>query len=361
MRTAFSIGVSMDLSFQESVTSESCNLSAQQSRESCNAAYKSTLYHRQTMNTEIGNRIDRLIRAAIAGANQSILARFVGVSPQAVQQWVAGATAPRGKNLTKVADFFELSPAVIQFGASASDLHELERRRRSLVALRGEVMVEHGITNPLGVSPDNPSAPAELREVQAEIEKIGRILEALSLSSDTQNEFSGAESLSSPKGDKNMPNLATVSRLKARDEWETISQFDTGGSMGAGLVLRDQPGVIHGWQVNREWLEKNARNNTGAQNLCIVTGFGDSMRPMFNPGDPLLVDTGVKTVEADGIFFFRIGNDGFIKRLQRIPGEDGMTLWAISQNKDYKDFPITERMDFEVLGKVIRVWCGTDF
>lgn len=179
-------------------------------------------------------------------------------------------------------------------------------------------------------------------------------------SSDTQNALIGAEFPASQKGGK-MPKLATVSRLNVRDDQETIPQYETGGAMGSGLALPDQPGLIYGWQVNREWLTKNASNNTGVKNLCIVTGFGDSMRPMFNPGDPLMVDSGVKTVEADGIYFFRIGNDGFIKRLQRIPGDAGMVLWAISQNKDYKDFQITAQMDFEVLGKVIRVWCGTDF
>ena len=54
--------------------------------------------------------------------------------------------------------------------------------------------------------------------------------------------------------------------------------------MGNGLELRDQPGVIQSW-VSPEWLQ-NVRGFSSPKNLCIVTGFGDSMRPMFNPGDP---------------------------------------------------------------------------
>lgn len=138
-----------------------------------------------------------------------------------------------------------------------------------------------------------------------------------------------------------------------------ISQYDTGGSMGAvGLVLKDQPGAIQSWHVTPEWVSKNVHNITAARNLAVVTGFGDSMRPMYNPGDPLLVDTGVKSVEFDGIYFFRVGNEGFVKRLQRIPG---VGLRAISENKAYESWDIRDDMDFEVFARVVKVWRGEDF
>lgn len=137
-----------------------------------------------------------------------------------------------------------------------------------------------------------------------------------------------------------------------------IPQFATGGAMGDGLLLRDQPGVIKGWSVNKEWLNKNLKNHTGAQNLCIVTGFGDSMKGMYNSGDPLVVDTGVKKVEYDAVYFFRVGDEGFIKRLQRIPGEG---IVAISENKAYRDWTIKPDMDFEVFGRVLKAWKGEEF
>lgn len=138
-----------------------------------------------------------------------------------------------------------------------------------------------------------------------------------------------------------------------------ITQWDVGGAMGAGLVLHDQPGEIHSWSVSSDWLTKNVRSYSSAANLCIVTGFGDSMRPVFNPGDPLLVDRGIKKVDADGMYFFRVGEEGFIKRLQRVPGEG---IKVISANKDnYDPWTIKPDMDFEVLGRVIKVWRGEDF
>lgn len=137
-----------------------------------------------------------------------------------------------------------------------------------------------------------------------------------------------------------------------------IPQYATGGAMGMGLLLRDQPGMIHSWRVTPEWIQKNVHHFTAPRNLAIVTGFGDSMRPMYNPGDPLLVDRGVTAVEFDGIYFFRIGSEGFIKRLQRIPGRG---LRAISENKAYEAWDIKEGMDFEVFARVVKVWRGEDF
>lgn len=148
---------------------------------------------------------------------------------------------------------------------------------------------------------------------------------------------------------------------KDRDEI-IIPQYETGGAMGGGLALHDQPGIIQSWSVNSEWLDKNVKAHTGKNNLCIVTGFGDSMRPMFNPGDPLLVDTGVKKVEFDSVYFFRVDGEGFIKRLQRIPTPDGLVLRAISENRSaYEPFDITKGMDFEVLGRVLMAWCRDEF
>ena len=131
-----------------------------------------------------------------------------------------------------------------------------------------------------------------------------------------------------------------------------------------GLILEDQPGVIKSWHVDDEWLRLNVRSHTGAGNLCIVTGFGPSMRPMFNPGDPLLVDRGVTTVEDDAVYFFRIGKSGFVKLLQKIPDMvgDSYTVRAKSKNPDFDPFDILpDNPHFQVLGKVLTVWKSEQF
>lgn len=145
---------------------------------------------------------------------------------------------------------------------------------------------------------------------------------------------------------------------KIKPDELVIPEFNTGGAMGCGLLLRDQPGVIRGWTVNQEWINKNIKSHTSASNLCIVTGFGDSMKGMFNSGDPLVVDRGVTSVEYDAVYFFRVGDEGFIKRLQRIPG-DGIRV--LSENKKYESWTIKEGMDFEVFGRVLKAWQGENF
>ncbi|MDR0215937.1 MAG: helix-turn-helix transcriptional regulator [Comamonas sp.] len=149
-----------------------------------------------------------------------------------------------------------------------------------------------------------------------------------------------------------------------RDQHDlVIAQYDVGGAMGNSgkLILEaDPPGVIKSWRVDQEWLRLNVPAYTSVSNLCIVTGFGPSMKPIFNPGDPLLMDRGVNHVDHEGIYFFRLGDEGFIKIIQRVPNFDkpGFVLRIISKNKD--DFPpydiSPKHPDFHVIGKILTVW-----
>lgn len=138
----------------------------------------------------------------------------------------------------------------------------------------------------------------------------------------------------------------------------TIPRYDAVGSMGRGVLLRDQAGIIERLDVSKQWLDMNLRSYTSVDNLYIVAGFGDSMKPMYNSGDPLILDAGVKTVEFDAVYFFRVKDEGFIKRLQRVPGQG---LLVLSENQAYRDWPIDPDMDFEVFGRILKVWRSEDF
>lgn len=147
-------------------------------------------------------------------------------------------------------------------------------------------------------------------------------------------------------------------RNKKNQDTVTIPQFDTGGAMGGGIFLKEQPGVIKSWEVSQEWAHKNLPYYTSLENLGIVTGFGDSMTGMFNPGDPILVDRGITKCDVDGVYFFRVDGEGFIKRLQRIPGEG---ILVISENTKYRDWTIKPSMDFQVFAKILTVWRSEHF
>jgi phage repressor protein C with HTH and peptisase S24 domain len=139
--------------------------------------------------------------------------------------------------------------------------------------------------------------------------------------------------------------------------FEIESYDDVAASMGDGVILNEQPGQITSITVNDEWANKNIPANTGKHNIKIITGFGDSMQPMFMPGDPIIIDVGIKTCNHDGVYFFRVGNEGFVKRLQRIPGQG---IRVISVNPSYESWTITEDMDFEIFGKALRTWAHTN-
>lgn len=179
---------------------------------------------------------------------------------------------------------------------------------------------------------------------------------------DGDPEFKNLEAASSSPSSAPVPTplAASISELEEPPDL-VIKQYDeVGGSMGHGFNLTDNPpGIIRSWRVSPEWLRLNVPAHTGLRNLAIVTGFGPSMKPMFNPGDPLLVDTGVKVVDHEGVYFFRVGDEGFIKMIQRVPDPEGagVMLQIISKNPDYPPYPMSPNNPyFEVLGKVLTVW-----
>ncbi|MEZ2297279.1 helix-turn-helix transcriptional regulator [Variovorax sp. RCC_210] len=142
-----------------------------------------------------------------------------------------------------------------------------------------------------------------------------------------------------------------------------IVQYEVSGGMdtrGKLLLEAEPPGIIKSWRVDREWLQLNVRSYTSLANLCIVTGFGPSMKGMFNPGDPLLMDRGVNRVDHEGVYFFRVGDEGYIKILQRVPefNGPGFVLRVISKNKD--DFPpydiSPKNPHLHIIGKILTVW-----
>lgn len=141
-----------------------------------------------------------------------------------------------------------------------------------------------------------------------------------------------------------------------------LSQYEISGGMdtnGKFVLEAEPPGVIKSWRVDREWLRLNVPVYTSVQNLCIVTGFGPSMKPMFNPGDPLLMDRGVTKVDHEGVYFFRVGDEGFIKLIQRVPDFDGpgFKLRIISKNPDFSPYEISAKHPhFHVIGKILTVW-----
>ncbi|WP_232727254.1 S24 family peptidase [Neisseria sp. N95_16] len=102
----------------------------------------------------------------------------------------------------------------------------------------------------------------------------------------------------------------------------------------------------------RDWLDKNI--STSINNLSVFEVLGDSMEGVLNHGDSILINH-AETEPRDGLYVLRIGNDLFVKRVQRIPGK----LLVTSENPRYAPFEIDLSHtddDIAIIGRV--EWYG---
>lgn len=232
------------------------------------------------------------------------------------------------------------------------------KKKKELGLSQKKVADKAGISAPAvnlyfkGINPLNVSFALVLSDIlKVKVDefspRLAKEIERYASAMDREEEIEDEHSLNAYREEKSSDGLIRIVQFQ-----------DVSGSMGSGLLLSDQPGQITGWSVTKEWITKNIPSNTGDKNLKIVTGFGDSMKGMFNSGDPLLIDVGITDIKWDGVYFFRIGEEGFIKRLQRIPGQG---IRALSANPEYEAWTITADMDFQILGLVLKVWEGSSF
>lgn len=64
------------------------------------------------------------------------------------------------------------------------------------------------------------------------------------------------------------------------------------------------------------------------------------MEPDIRPGDVVLVDTGCRTFEGDGLYLINSGSGQQIKSLQ----DRGDSLYVVSANPKYPPFPAVRGM-----------------
>lgn len=102
----------------------------------------------------------------------------------------------------------------------------------------------------------------------------------------------------------------------------------------------------------RDWVVSVLRASPSA--LRAVEISGDSMWPTLADGDVVLLSIGDSEVRDDGIYAFGIGDDVFVKRIQR---QGGGRLVAHSDNREkYEPFEIPVSGDARIIGRVL--WSG---
>lgn len=130
-------------------------------------------------------------------------------------------------------------------------------------------------------------------------------------------------------------------------EWIAVARLDLGASAGPGGV----PGAetpFDTFRFSRRWLAEQGLS--GAQ-LSAITVAGDSMEPLLNDGDEILVD-GTPRPLRDGIYVVRLGETLLVKRVAQT-GAGRLAL--LSQNLAYPPIEVAAD-EVAIIGRV--VWKG---
>ena len=79
--------------------------------------------------------------------------------------------------------------------------------------------------------------------------------------------------------------------------------------------------------------------------LKLITGRGDSMIPLIQPGETLIVDTAITSFTGDGLYLISTGKSQQVKGLQ----DRGHGIFVVSANTLYPPFPLEHGL---IKGKV---------
>ncbi|WP_298467698.1 LexA family transcriptional regulator [uncultured Erythrobacter sp.] len=130
-------------------------------------------------------------------------------------------------------------------------------------------------------------------------------------------------------------------------DWVEVPRLDIGASAGPG-ALPDSEAAFDAFRFSRRWLVEQGFE--GAQ-LSAITVEGDSMEPLLNNGDEILVDRAPRPFR-DGVHVVRMGDTLVVKR---VASAGGGRFSLLSQNLAYPPVNV-EAEDIEIVGRVI--WKG---
>ncbi|MEE4539538.1 MAG: LexA family transcriptional regulator [Erythrobacter sp.] len=136
-------------------------------------------------------------------------------------------------------------------------------------------------------------------------------------------------------------------RAEGPSDWVAIPRLDIGASAGPGAFPISES-VADTLRFSRRWL---GEQGLGDAQLSVITVEGDSMEPLLNDGDEILVDTRARPFR-DGIHVVRLGETLMVKRVART-GTGTFTL--LSQNLAYLPIEV-DAGECEIVGRV--VWKG---
>lgn len=136
-------------------------------------------------------------------------------------------------------------------------------------------------------------------------------------------------------------------RRREGGDWVEVPRLDLGAAAGAGRIPGGEA-AFDAFRFSRRWLEEQG---LGRAELSAIRVEGDSMEPLLNDGDEILVDRSPRAFR-DGIHVVRLGDTLMVKRVASAgPGR----IALLSQNLAYPPVEVAAE-EVAIIGRV--VWKG---
>jgi phage repressor protein C with HTH and peptisase S24 domain len=131
--------------------------------------------------------------------------------------------------------------------------------------------------------------------------------------------------------------VEVVAATATHQSYVRVQQLDGDADMGDGRINDDFPDIVRAMDFAPTYIRSIVGFVPAPGRLVLVTGRGDSMIPVINPGESLMVDTGVTSFDGDGIYLLNTGNGQQVKALQ----DRGDAVYVVSANSAlYPAFPM---------------------
>ena len=136
-------------------------------------------------------------------------------------------------------------------------------------------------------------------------------------------------------------------RAADQADWVEVKRLNIGASAGPGALPVDEA-AFDAFRFSRRWM---AEQGLADAQLSAITVEGDSMEPLLNNGDEILVDQTSRAFR-DGVHVVRLGETLMVKRVARA----AVGRFALlSQNLAYPPVDVSAD-EIEIIGRV--VWKG---
>ena len=127
-------------------------------------------------------------------------------------------------------------------------------------------------------------------------------------------------------------------------DWVDVPRLDIGAAAGPGSLPTSEA-AFDSFQFSRRWLLEQGLERA---QLCAITVEGDSMEPLLNDGDEILIDTAPRSFR-DGVHVVRLGDTLKVKRVAQA-GAGRFSL--LSQNLAYPPVEVASD-EIQVIGRVV--------